>query len=674
MARVRTACPLNCWDACAVLATVKDGRVVELRGDPDHPITRGYLCAKARYQLERMYSPDRVVYPLLRTAGGWQRIGWADARAMIAQRIRDAVAVHGSQAVYYGYDAGSMGYLHTLGERFCNALGGTSLPAGSLCWAAGVAAQEYDFGRILANDPLDIRHARTIVLWGRDPANTNMHLLPLLKEARDAGAKVVLIDPVRTNSARMADAVLQPRPRSDAALALAASGLIASRGAADGEFLRKYAFGYDAFRAVAGYWTLERAEQATGLPADRIEAFARLLLRKPVCFLVGYGVQRHMHGGKTVRAIDALGAVAGSVGVQGGGVNYANGYISSQVTDLRAGRLGKNGRRLCRVNLATELAECLPEVKVAIFARSNPLVQNPGVMALRHAVRKIPFKVCVEIVMTDTARECDLVLPAATFLEQENLHWCAWHNHITFAAKAVEPLGEAKPDWLIFQELARELRLDSFPEKTAVEWMDSAISSQVDTGLLPRAGELLGQSVRFPGAPEVAWGDRRFATETGKFEFYSGGAAREDPESKGLPGYGGAVESSGNLPIDLVFRRHAGTLHSQFYEKLRPSGPIEVHVSTPDAQERLLWEGQAVEVYNDKGAIKAILRIDSSLLVGSAYVFEGGSVDKGQGVNVLTPPGPTDIGLGSRYGDCKIDIRAVESGIRAKAAADSIQA
>jgi anaerobic selenocysteine-containing dehydrogenase len=655
---VRTACPLDCWDTCTVLATVKDGIVTGLRGDPENTTTRGFLCPKARFQLERMYSPTRLLHPLLRSAGGWKQVTWNEARALVCERISDAVARHGSHSLYYHHDAGSMGHLHNLSERLFNALGGATLPAGSLCWGAGIAAQVHDFGAYLANDPFDVLNARTIVLWGRDPAATNIHLVPLLKQARSLGARVIVIDPVKTASASLADIVIRPMPGTDGALALAASNHLASTNACDTSFLARNSLGYDGFRAISSRWSLVRASWATGVPEGEIKAFAEQLLRRPVCFLLGYGLQRHKHGGKTVRAVDALGALCGSIGVRGGGVNYANGHVSSRLANLRGSELvgARQTRTFQRVSLGNEIIAASPPVEVAFFARSNPLAQSPGLARLEQALETVPFKVCVDFNMTDTARRCDLVLPAATFLEQDNIHYCSWHNHAVFAQKAVEPLGEARPDWGFFSDIAQDLKVASFPARSALEWMDEAIAPLVAQGLLPGAQALLGQSIRFPGAPEVAWADRKFATPSGKFEFYSERCACEDPESRG---YAGFVDPAGSarFPLTLISRRHPNALHSQFYDRIgRPA--LEVFVSAVDALARQVSDGDRVLLSNETGSVRAVLRVDRDLAPGTAYVFEGGSPSNGQSINYMTPAGPTDIGLGSRYNECRVDVIA----------------
>ncbi len=661
---VRTACPLDCWDGCTIIAEVKDGVVTALRGDPEDPTTRGFLCPKARFQLERMYSNERILHPLLRTGSGWKQVTWDEARARICQMISDAVSGQGSQSLYYHHDSGSMGHLHGLSERLFNALGGASFPAGSLCWAAGIAAQGYDFGAQLANDPADVLNARTIVIWGRDPASTNTHLVPFLRQARNLGARVILVDPVRSSSSSLADIVIQPIPGTDAVLALAVANLLASRNACDTGFIARNSLGYDGFRAIASRWSVVSAAWITGVPESDIAAFADQLARRPVCFLLGYGLQRHNDGGKTVRAVDALGALCGSVGVRGGGVNYANRFVGSRLAGLGGPELrrGTQPRLFQRVKLGDEILAADPPVRAAFFSRSNPLAQSPGLGRLEHALATVPFKVCVDFTMTDTARQCDLVLPAATFLEQDNIHYCSWHNHIIFAEKAVEPLGEAKPDWSLFSDIAQELGLAGFPARTALEWMDEAIEQPKSQGLLPGAQALFGRSIRFPGATDVAWADRRFLTPSGKFEFYSERCAAEDPGSNGYACFTPPAPSP-RFPLHLLSRRHPNALHSQFFDKMGRPG-LEVFVSAQDASSRRLADGDQIRVVNDAGSLKAMLCVDGSLPPGAAYVFEGGSTAKGQNINYLTPVGPTDIGLGSRYNECRVDIIAgsVEEG------------
>ena len=652
MAVYRSACPLDCWDNCSWLVTVENDQVTNVRGDPEDPYTRGFICPKARYQMERHLSPERSLHPLMKRDGAWERINWDEALDLLASKIREATTLHGPSSVFYYPDAGSMGLSKSLGMRLFRLLG-ASEPLGSLCWAAGVRAQDYDFGYHLANAPEDILNSGTVIVWGRNPAATNVHMVPIIKEARERGARLVLVDPVRSETATIADWHIQLRPATDAALALAMCNVIISEGLVDVPFVAAYTVGFAAFAEHVTSYTPAWAEGVTGVSAGAIADLARQYATKgPAALLMGYGFQRHYGGGNAVRACDALAALTGNVGRAGGGANYANGYIAGRLASLSAVQgPGLPVRRIPRANLG-DLAQLHdPPVQVMVISCANPINQSPGAARTIEGLRKVPFKAALDLRWTETCEESDLFLPVATPFEDEDLHFCSWHQRLTYTEKCVEPGGEALPDRVIWQRLAMRLDLGADFDRRFSEWVDTALAREIPAGL--NAAGLRGKTIAFPAAPSVAYQDCIFRTPSAKFEFNS---RRAEDET----GYGMATflqvsregEGAQRYPLRLLSPRRVDHLHSQFYEKMvGPGGVPYAFVSEVDLARSGLKDGDMARVASVHGCIRAIMKETFDVPSGVALIYEGGSVLSGNGVNVLTPQGETDMGHGPVYYD-----------------------
>lgn len=660
MALVRTACPLNCYDTCTMLLTVRDGRVVEVRGDPDHPVTAGFVCPKASAQLERHYSSSRILHPMLRTTGGWRRISWREALDMLAGHLERARRA-GPHTILHYHDHGSSGLLKSLSRRFFNALGGVTEATGSLCWAAGVAAQRYDFGHHLAHDPSDLVHSRLIILWGRNPVHTNIHLVPFLRRARHA--RVVLIDPGYSASAALAHQHLKPRPGTDGALALALAAEIIRHDRADLDFLTSCCLGYDRFQEAALSWTPERAGTVTGVDPESIASLARGYAGGPSAIILGYGMQRYSNSGQTVRAIDGLGAVAGQLGRPGGGVNYANGWAELTLTSLTGRELRKHRQEgIPRAALADGLLGAAGrDMRMLVVTGANPVNQLPDASRTRRALATIPFKVVMDLRWSETAQEADLVLPAASWLEQEDLFASSWHKYLTYAEQVVAPRGEARSEPQVFSELACMLDLPGDWQRQAGDWIQLALEP---LGL--DAAGLRGSWFANPAAQDVPWSDRLFMTPSGRFEFVSGlavsegapaAAAYREPAEAGL----GSTWAP-TYPFFFLSPRHRNHTHSQFYSNMLSVDGFPSVFLHPSALARLrINPGEVVIVSSPRGSLQGRAQARAGQREDVVVVYEGGSVLTGAGANLLTPQGLTDLGLGARFYDCRCRVdRAVE--------------
>ncbi len=713
----RSACPLNCWDTCTWLVEVEDGKVRRVRGDPAHPVTAGELCPKAAYQVARANAGDRILQPLRRKdyqaqypgqadhivpAGsvdratwpggplnpgngswreGWEPVSWEEALGEIARRLLDIRSRYGSLAVLHTWDFGYMGILKGLAQRVFNSFGGVTVPTGSLCWAAGLAAQRYDFGANRAHDPSDLANARLIILWGRNPAWTSIHLMRDLRQARRRGAYIVTIDPVRTATAEEADEHFAPRPGSDGALALGIARVILEQGLADLGYVRKNTIGFDAFAEYVQDFTPARVSQLTGLSRLDVEYLANLYAsQKPACLLLGYGLQRHVNGGQTVRAIDALAALTGNLGVPGGGANYANVAGGSLFDDLELppGLERAPARRAFpRVRLAQEILSASdPPVKAIFATRSNPVAQLPDTSRTLRAFSVVDLVVTVDLTLTDTARVSDFILPCASTFEEEDIYWCSWHNYITYGERAVAPPGEARSEADVFLDLGRRLGLDGM-EGTATEWLARAARPLRERHGV-ELGELKGRSFKNPEAVDVPWAGGRFATPSGKYEFYSEKAARDglpplpvyqdefDAGLKGDEDRRRGAEAAGQAKLvgrlRLLTPQHRLSLHSQFHEKVTRGRGLTIYLPGGYARAHGVAEGERVRVLSDNGTVEATVSLDVTLQPDTAVIYSGGSVWRGEGVNFLTPDTMTDMGLGAAYYSCLVRVERLGEG------------
>lgn len=518
MATVRSVCPLNCPDCCSLLVEVSDNQI-QVHGDIQTVGVRGFICSKGRALGDMVYSPDRLKYPLLKTNGQFQKISWDEAYAILVEKIKQAVAAFGSTSILHLYDFGHNGTLRKLDRRFFQALGGVTEPRGSMCWGAGIAAQEKDFGAVYAGDWEQLLASQTIILWGRDPAVTNKHLIPLLRQAAEEGAHIIVINPLKVKSAAFANAYIKVNPGTDGILALGIAHIILRERWMDFDFVKDYAVNFGSYAALIKLYPPQRVAHITGVPEDVIEDLARRITQqRPVMFYLGYGLQRYINGWNTIRAIDALGIISGNIGTKGAGVFYAHQYHKLYLNNVLLPEDQYHNRTFPHAVMAGELLreDLNPKIQLAFVTRTNPLVTQPDSVKWRELWNAIPFKVTLDMRMSQTAAMSDLVLPITTIFEEEDLVATSWSTRIHYAQKAIEPLGDAKPEPVIFTELAQKLGIGEYFPYTPSEWLNYVLEPLRESGI--GLETLKNGPVRAPYIPEVAWQDKRFLTPSGKAE------------------------------------------------------------------------------------------------------------------------------------------------------------
>nr|PZN70603.1 MAG: molybdopterin oxidoreductase [Bacillota bacterium] len=668
----RAVCPHDCWDTCSMLVHVKDGRVVRVMGDPDHPVTRGFLCVKTNHYEERVYSPDRVLYPMKRTgpkgSGQFERISWDEALTTIADRFRAIIAEYGAEAILpYSY-AGTIGVLQygSMDRRFFHRLGASRLER-TICSAAGEAAMRSVIGTKMGPDPEDMVHARLIVAWGVNVTSSNPHQWPIIEEARRRGGKLVVIDPYRYKGAREADWHLSPRPGTDAALALGLMHVLIREGWIDRDYIERYTLGFDRLRAKVAEWPPERAAAVTGIPAGDIERLARLWWEsRPAVLRVGYGLQRHTNGGSTVRAICMIPALTGHWRERGGGFLLSN-----------SGSYGPNTFALTRPDLMPpppprainmiELGKALteltdPPVKALFVYNSNPACVAPNQSkVLAGLLREDLFIVVHEQVFTDTCRYADIVLPATTQFEHTDLMTSYWHLYVQLNEPVIEPLGEAIPNTELFRRLARAM---GFTEPCFRDSDEDLIRQALSGGSPFLEGITLERlkrerfiKVNRPAAPFAEGG---FGTPSGKVEFYSQALAERglDPVVDYTPpaeSVDGSPELAARYPIALITPAAHHFLNTTFANLPRMrqrEGVPTIFLNPADAAARNIRTGDWVRVFNDRGSVRLQARVGDWSQPGVAIapsIWWSRHMPDGVGINVLTTDRVSDMGGGAAF-------------------------
>jgi anaerobic selenocysteine-containing dehydrogenase len=703
---VYTACPHDCPDACSVLVTVEDGRAVRIGGNPEHPVTRGFLCAKVSKYLERVYSPERLLYPMRRVApkgvGGpeaFERISWDAALEAVAERLQRAAAEFGSESILpYSY-GGTLGQINgnAMDRRFFHRLGASQLQR-TICSEAGEAGLISVNGAKYGVAPQDFRHARYIVVWAANIHGNNIHLWPFIEEARRDGAKLVVIDPFRTRTARLADWHLQIRPGTDAALALGLMRCIIEEDLYDKDFVARHTFGFDELRKRAAEYGPQRVAEITGLAADDIVRLAREFARsQPAVIRLNYGVQRSEHGGMAVRAIAMLPAITGAWRRLGGGMTLSTSgtfklnKMALMRSELMIKALGRPARSLNMNQLGKLLTDPQldPPVKALFVYASNPAAVCPNHnLVIEGLKRSDLFTVVHEQFLTDTTDYADIVLPATTFLEHKDLVTSYGHLSIQLSEQAIQPQGESCRNTELFRRLATRIGFDDECLRASDdEMIDDALSSgdawlegitretlerahwmelrvprtnqpqQADIGL---AGDPGNQGAYLPFA-------NGFATASGKAELYSEAlaAAGIEPVAEFTP----ATESrhtalAAQYPLELLGRKRDNFLNSTFanlesLQRLERRG--ELQMNEADAAPRGIADGDALRVFNGRGELQLRARVDNSVPAGvvAAHLHWARLSEGGKNINALTSDRLSDMGGGATFYSALVEVQKV---------------
>ena len=667
-----------------MLITVENGRAVRVAGDPNHPVTQGFLCAKVNRYVERTYHEDRLRVPMRRVgpkgSGKFEPIAWSDALDEIASRLGAiATSADGPEAILpYSY-AGTMGLVQgsSMDRRFFHLLGASKLDR-TICSMAGTVGMRMTVGANIGADGEGVPESDLILLWGTNTLTANPHLWPFILKARERGAPIICIDPIRTRTAMQCDEWLPIRPGTDAALALGMMHVIFARGIEDRDYLERYTLGHEALRVRAAEWTPSRTAATTGLTEAAIISLAERFGQARAAFIrVNYGLQRHAGGGMAVRTIACLPALAGHWRRAGGGIQLStSANFQFNRAALERADLGPPVRTINMIRLGEALT--LPDggvggppVKALVVYNSNPAAVAPDRNAvLRGLAREDLFTVVLEHFQTDTADWADIVLPATTQLEHWDIHFAYGHHYVTLNRPAIDPVGEAKPNSEIFRLLAARMGMtDTVMQDDDITLIRQALASQSPKlegvtldGLLEHGWKRLNLPT-----PYLPYAEGGFATPSGKCELHSEriAALGFDPLPTYIPPYE-SIERDPALvaryPLTLISSPAHTFLNTTFVNipsLRRQTKEPEVLLHPADAERRAIAAGAMVTVRNDRGAFLAIARVEPTIREGVVWapsIWWGKLAADGANANQTTSQRETDLGHGPVFYDNQVEV------------------
>ncbi len=675
---VNAACPHDCPDTCGMHVTVENGVAVKVEGAKDMPFTAGTLCTKVAHYLDRTYSKERVLHPLKRVGakgeGKFQRISWDEALDTIAARFK-AIAADDPQGILPCSYAGTMGLVQyaSMDRRFFQRLGATLLER-TLCSSAGKVGMKITLGAGVGMDPERFDEAKLIILWGTNSIVSNLHLWSRAQAAKRRGAKLVAIDPYQSLTAAKCDQHVALLPGTDAALALSMMHVIIGEELHDADYVARHTLGFEKLRERVKDYPPEKAAAICGLRKDEIVALAREYARtRPAAIRLNYGMQRHAGGGMAVRAVTCLPALAGQWRDCAGGASLSTGdwYGMNHAALERADLLPNKPRTINQSALGDALTAAKPPVRAIYVYNNNPVAVCPDSQkVIAGFLREDLFTVVHEIFLTDTADYADIVLPATTQLEHYDIHKSYGHLYVLANTPAIAPLGEAKPNSDVFRLLAARM---GFTEACFRD-TDEDICRQALASSNPRMAGIEWEALKARGWQRLAVPERfapfaegNFPTPSGKCEFYSETAERMgyDP----LPGYTppresarSAPELAQRYPLAFISPPARNFLNSSFANlpfALAEAGEPYLDINPEDARSRRIAEGDAVRIFNARGAFLAKARVSERARAGVVAAlsvwWKKLSPDR-RNANDVTSQAIADMGGGASFYDCLVEV------------------
>ena len=709
---VRAACPHDCPDTCAMLVTVEGGRATAVRGDPDHPFTRGGLCVKVNNYQDRVYSPDRVLHPLKRTgakgSGQFARIGWDEALAEIKAGWTRIIDAYGPTAILpYSY-LGTEGILNGLnvGDPFFNQLGAT-ISERTFCDSGSCTAYFMTIGPSPGMDPESFRFSKYIILWACNTISTNLHHWPFIAEAKRNGAKLVVIDPIKTRTAREADWHIPIRPGTDAALALGLMHVIIAEDLVDRDYVAQYTTGFDALKARVADYPPEKVAAITGIKAEDISKLAReYATTQPSVIRIGVAIERHAGGGQTVRAAACLPALVGAWRRVGGGMlqlpiwAFPLKWENLMRPDwLKPGTRVLNQWRLGAALTGEEKLD--PPIQSLFVYNANPMIVAPEQAKITRGLeRQDLFTVVSEQFLTDTARYADIVLPATTQLEQFDIMFSWGHFYLSLNMPAVAPLGEAVPNTELFRRLARTMGLDDphwrqtdeAMAEAAMDWASPALQG-ISLAALKETG---WARLNLPAADAYApHAEGHFLTPSGKCELEASMAAAgnfvlplfrqgsNEFQDGGLvdklPAYIPPHESPATnpklakkYPLNVLSPKSHAFLNSCYGnlpQQRHHAGEQRVIINPADALARNVGQGSPVRIFNDRGSFEAVAELSDTVMPGVVVAPLGYWREPSRAaatVNALNPAAYADLGRAPTFSDSLVEIEPAEAAAAAE--------
>jgi anaerobic selenocysteine-containing dehydrogenase len=622
-----TLCNRDCPDVCSIVATVDNGRVIKLQGDKRHPITQGFLCRRTSQYLDTQYSPERLTTPLVRRDGALVPATWDEALDYVAERLVAIRRESGPAAIFHYRSAGAMGFVKHVTSYFFEQFGPVTDRRGDICSGAGEWAQIEDFGDFEASDPSDLANAKNIILWGRNVYVSWPHLIPVLRAAK---ARIAGIDPVHNRSAELCERFWQPRPGGDFALAMAVARVLFDRGWTHpdaGEWCDNFA----EFRALAERFTVEAWCADADVSTEAATDLAGRLHDGPTTIIVGWGMGRRLNGAGIVRALDALGAITGNIGVPGAGVSFE--AKRRRAFDLSFIK-GNAPRTITEPQLGMGILEAKdPPIRAVWITAGNPVAMLPDSKTIAEALRSRELVVVVDSFLTDTAECAHVVLPTTTLLEDDDVLGSYGHHHVGVSRPVVPPPATVRSDLEIIQALAARVGLADAVAGDARAWKKRVLSRLAEHGITLEHLEQHGY-VKHPFAGERAWADRKFATPSGRANLM-----KEPPPSSAVP--------NADFPMFMLSLSTDRAQASQWAVPL--DGPLEVTVHPESA--RGIAHGAIARLESAIGSIEVRVLHDPKQRRDVALVPKGGRFRDGRCANALIRARLSDHGEGAALCD-----------------------
>jgi anaerobic selenocysteine-containing dehydrogenase len=671
---VRGACPHDCPDTCALLVSVEDGVVTRVAGDPEHPTTRGALCTKVARYPQRLYHPGRLTTPLRRVGakgeGRFERVSWDAALDDVAARLQSLIAEHGAEAILPYSFAGTIGLVQgwSLDHRFFSRLGASRLER-TICGSTADAGLALTLGTGTGILPEDLVASRLIVMWGGNPVVSNPHGWHFVERAREQGARLVVIDPLRSPTAARADWHLRPRPGTDPALALGMMHVIVRESLHDADYVARHTVGFEPLKQRLAEFPPERVAEITGVAADDVVQLARAYARtRPAAIQVHIGLEKHQHGGMTYRTVACLPALVGAWREQGGGlVSFTSALFDTAMNLAAVSSTGEKSKQVRAINMV-QLGRALtdtslaPPVKAMIVYNSNPATiapdQNRVVQGLK---RSDLLTVVLDHFVTDTARYADYVFPATTQAEHLDLLVPYGTRYLSLNLPAIEPRGEALPNTEFFRRLARRLGLEeAYLHVSDEELVKLALASEH-----PYLAGITYERLRRDGWAPLELPSRRlpfaeggFPTPSGKCELYS--QALADQGRDPLPGYRPAERPAAELaqyPLHFMSpkwnRYFVNSSHANQPRLEAAAGKPRLRLHPEDAAARGIRDGDRVRVFNQRGSVTLTAQVTDDMQAGVVVFLHGWWASRigGASANALTGDRLADMGGGSTLHD-----------------------
>ena len=667
MKKISHGCTLDCADCCKFNVYVKNDDIIKIEGDKEHPYTKGFICKKGLAHLKRLNHSKRIYKPLIKINDKWKEIEFDEAINIMVKKLSYYKSKFGSKSVLYYEQYGNGTVLKSIGEKFFNFYGGVSLSKGGPCWSAGIAAQKLDFGDSRSHSLEDMLNSKNIFVWGKNPANTTIHTMQMIKRAKKKGSKIIVIDPIETATAKLADKYIKIKANGDKALALAMGQIIIKNKLYDEKYIRLYVNGFEEYKSYILSLNIKDLSKECGVEIYTIEELVKLYCQRYSTILLGFGMQKYKNGGMTIRLIDALGAITGQIGFSGGGVNYANKvYPKILNTDPYDSEKFSNNRYYYTNEISEFIEKCnlgntyykndifinheddkgdyelnIP-IKMAIITKSNLLNQLANINNLKRALSKVEFKVCFDMFITDTVKECDLFIPVTSQLESEDLLFSSMMNpYLVYNEKILEPQEKLMDEYYFFMEVAKRLKMSNYPIVTKKEYLEKVIyplkNINSDISL-----EYLKNNY-FTLHKDVAWSDKNFVNESGKFEIINCEEIKKFEANK----------YKYISKLRLLTNHGRDSLSSQHF--MDDDGIAIAYINEKEAKRSNINNNEIIYLKSENGQIKVKINIDKSIGDNIIMMFVGWWERHGN-PNFLTNSGISDIGGQITYNETFVEI------------------